>query len=71
MAVNAQSMLEMLQRSEISNPPAYGAKIASNILKNDDLRHAWYADLKTMSERIRSMRKMLYEGLISHGTRGT
>lgn len=66
-AVNAQSMLERLQRSEISNPPAFGAKVASNILRNNDLRHAWYADLKTMSERIRSMRKMLYDGLVSQG----
>lgn len=66
-AVNTQSMLEMLQRSEISNPPAYGAKVASNVLRNNDMRQAWYADLETMSGRIRSMRKMLYEHLVSHG----
>lgn len=62
-------MLEMLQRSEVSNPPAYGAKIASNILADDDLREAWFADLITMSDRIRSMRRALYEHLVSSGKR--
>ncbi|KAJ5169997.1 aminotransferase [Penicillium coprophilum] len=37
-AVKTQSMLEMLQRSEVSNPPAYGAKIASTILADATLR---------------------------------
>jgi aspartate aminotransferase len=60
-------MLEMLQRSEVSNPPAFGAKIASQILGRDDLRRMWYADMVTMSERIRSMRKALYDKLVSHG----
>lgn len=66
-AVNSQSMLEMLQRSEISNPPAYGAKVASNVLRTNDLRQAWYADLETMSGRIRSMRQTLHDLLVSQG----
>lgn len=65
-AVNTQSMLEMLQRSEVSNPPAFGAKIASTILSNDELRAAWNADLLTMSDRIRSMRTALYDHLIAY-----
>ena len=60
-------MLEMLQRSEVSNPPAFGAKIASLILGRDDLRQMWYADMFTMSDRIRSMRKALYDNLVSLG----
>lgn len=67
MAVNTQSMLEMLQRSEVSNPPAFGAKIAGLILGRDDLKEMWYADMITMSNRIRSMRKALYEHLVSLG----
>jgi aspartate aminotransferase len=66
-AVNTQSILEMLQRSEVSNPPAFGAKIASQILGRDDLRQMWYADMVTMSDRIRSMRKALYDNLVSLG----
>ncbi|KAJ5349192.1 aminotransferase, partial [Penicillium brevicompactum] len=70
-AVKTQSMLEMLQRSEVSNPPAYGAKIASTILADDTLRQAWHDDLITMSDRIRSMRKALYDQLVSSGAPGS
>lgn len=67
--MNAQSMLAMLQRSEISNPPAFGAKIASLVLGTDELRQMWYADMITMSERIRAMRKALHDDLVSLGKR--
>ncbi|KAI9925476.1 hypothetical protein ASPWEDRAFT_52135 [Aspergillus wentii DTO 134E9] len=70
-ARNTQSVLEMLQRSEVSNPPAYGAKIAATILDDDKLRQMWYDDLITMSSRIRSMRQELYNYLIQFGARGT
>ncbi|KAJ5505213.1 Aspartate [Penicillium expansum] len=70
-AVKTQSMLEMLQRSEVSNPPAYGAKIASTILADATLREAWHDDLITMSSRIRSMRSELYDSLVSSGAPGT
>ena len=60
-------MLEMLQRSEVSNPPAYGAKIASTILADTTLRKAWYDDLITMSDRIRHMRSELHGSLVSSG----
>ncbi|KAJ5693026.1 pyridoxal phosphate-dependent transferase [Penicillium macrosclerotiorum] len=70
-ATNTQSVLEMLQRSEVSNPPAYGAKIAATVLKNHSLREAWYADLDTMSGRIRSMRMALYKALIENGAAGS
>ncbi|GAB1192120.1 hypothetical protein APSETT444_001304 [Aspergillus pseudonomiae] len=70
-ATNTQSVLEMLQRSEVSNPPAYGAKIASTILSDDALKEMWFADLITMSGRIRSMRRALYDGLIKSGAPGT
>ncbi|GMF73695.1 unnamed protein product [Aspergillus oryzae] len=66
-ATNTQSVLEMLQRSEVSNPPAYGAMIASAILGDETLKEMWYADLITMSGRIRSMRQALYDGLIKFG----
>lgn len=66
-ATNTQSMLEMLQRSEVSNPPGFGAKIASQILGSKELKQMWYADMVTMSDRIRSMRTALYEHLIALG----
>lgn len=65
--VRTQSMLEMLQRSEVSNPPGFGAKIASEVIGNDELRKQWYQDMVTMSDRIRSMRETLYKNLVSFG----
>lgn len=62
-AGNAQSVLESLQRSEISNPPAFGAKIAETIMRDDGLRGLWFQDLKTMSGRIQEMRRALFDGL--------
>jgi aspartate aminotransferase len=53
------SQLAILQRSEISNPPAYGARIASIVLNDKALFSEWEADLRTMSGRIIEMRKQL------------
>ena len=60
-------MLENLQRVEVSNPPAYGAKIAQLILSDEELFSTWKEDLVTMSSRIRSMRWALYDQLNAHG----
>jgi aspartate aminotransferase len=53
------SQLAILQRSEISNPPAYGARIASTVLNDKTLFAEWEQDLRTMSGRIIEMRKSL------------
>lgn len=65
-AIRTQSVLESLQRSEISNPPAFGARVAEAILTDDTLRKVWFEDLKTMSSRIQAMRELLYKYLIAH-----
>lgn len=57
------SQLAILQRSEISNPPAYGARIASLVLNDPALFKEWEANLRTMSGRIIDMRKGLRERL--------
>lgn len=62
-----QSALEAFQRSEISNPPTYGAKIVSRILHEPRLKEQWLRDLKTMSSRIRRMRYLLYQELMQSG----
>jgi len=66
-AVNCESVMERLQRSEVSNPPAFGAKVASMILNDDKLTKMWYADLVTMCSRIRRMREALYNLLVQNG----
>ena len=53
------SQLAILQRSEISNPPAYGARIASLILNDPALFKHWEDNLRTMAGRIIDMRKAL------------
>ncbi|KAL2012823.1 hypothetical protein VTN00DRAFT_348 [Thermoascus crustaceus] len=65
------SQLTILQRSEISNPPAYGARIAGLILNDPELFTEWEEDLRTMSGRIIEMRKGLRQRLEAKGTPGT
>jgi aspartate aminotransferase len=65
------SQLAILQRSEISNPPAYGARIASLVLNDEKLFVEWEANLRTMSGRIISMREALRGKLEELGTPGT
>lgn len=64
------TQLSTLQRSEISNPPAYGAYIASCILNDPSLFAMWEEDLRTMSGRIIDMRKGLKQRLDAKGTPG-
>lgn len=59
-AKRIKSQLSVLQRSEISNPPAHGARLMSLILNDQELFAEWVRDIKTMAHRIISMRKELY-----------
>lgn len=68
---NIATQLAVLQRSEISNPAAYGARIASRILNDPQLFAEWEQDLRTMSGRIQEMRKGLRARLEAKGTPGT
>ncbi|KAK9472218.1 pyridoxal phosphate-dependent transferase [Dipodascopsis tothii] len=66
-----KSQLSVLQRSEISNPPAYGARVVSKVLNNPAFYAEWKEDLLTMSGRILTMRKALYDKLVELQTPGT
>ncbi|KAF5506486.1 Aspartate aminotransferase [Colletotrichum siamense] len=65
------SQLAILQRSEISNPPLYGARVASTVLNDPALFAEWEDNLRTMSGRIIEMRKVLRAKLEELGTPGT
>lgn len=65
------SQLAILQRSEISNPPIYGARIASTVLNDEALFAEWQENLRLMSGRIIEMRKQLRAKLEELGTPGT
>ncbi|KAI9924953.1 hypothetical protein ASPWEDRAFT_119710 [Aspergillus wentii DTO 134E9] len=68
---NIASQLAILQRSEISNPPAYGARIVSRVLNDPQLYAEWEEDLRTMSGRITQMRSGLRQRLEAKGTPGS
>ena len=55
-----RSQLSVLARSEISNPPAHGARLVALILNDPLLFEQWKEDIKTMAGRIIKMRKELY-----------
>ncbi|KAL1713481.1 pyridoxal phosphate-dependent transferase [Schizophyllum commune] len=59
-AARVKSQLAVLQRSEISNPPAYGARLVSMILGQPELFAQWKQDIKTMAGRIIDMRHELH-----------
>lgn len=64
------SQLAIIQRSEISNPPTYGARIASLVLNNPEIFKEWQGNLQEMSGRIISMRKALHSKLVELNTPG-
>lgn len=66
-----RSQLAILQRSEISNPPAYGARIAGLVMNDEALFKEWEENLRTMSGRIITMRTALRSKLEELGTPGT
>ncbi|KAI0965746.1 PLP-dependent transferase [Xylaria arbuscula] len=70
-ATRVASQLAILQRSEISNPPLYGARIVSTVLNDAKLFSEWEENLRTMSSRIIDMRKALRAKLEGLGTPGT
>ncbi|CCJ30827.1 unnamed protein product [Pneumocystis jirovecii] len=70
-AKNISSQLSILQRSEISSPPSYGAKIVSLILNDEQLTQEWKNNLLEMSSRIKRMRMLLYDNLTRLGTPGS
>ena len=55
------SQLSVIQRSEISNPPAFGARVVAKLLNEPRLFDMLKGDVKTMSHRIIEMRKRLFE----------
>lgn len=70
-AARIGSQLAILQRSEISNPPAYGARIAALVLNDPQLFALWEDNLRTMSGRIIAMRQALRAKLEALGTPGS
>lgn len=56
---NVFSQLRILQRVTISTPPAFGSRVVSTILSDEQLLKQWLQDLQTMAGRITDMRRAL------------
>jgi len=70
MVPRLKSILTTTVRSNYSNPPAHGARIAASIFNNKALNDEWRDNLKTMSTRMNDMRELLYQKLNILGTPG-
>ncbi|KAK2755912.1 hypothetical protein FQN54_005708 [Arachnomyces sp. PD_36] len=68
---NADANLCHLLRSEFSMAPKYGSTIVKTVLHSEELTAVWMDDLKIMSNRIKSMRRALYDELVRLGTPGS
>ncbi|GAM33829.1 hypothetical protein TCE0_013f01011 [Talaromyces pinophilus] len=58
-----ESTLSQLIRVEISNPPAFGARIVVAVLEDETIAAEWGRNLIAMSSRIAEMRLQLYKEL--------
>ncbi|KAL7412820.1 aspartate aminotransferase [Mrakia frigida] len=65
------SQLALLQRSEISNPPAWGARVVSLILNDEKMFQQWKEEIQVMAGRIKEMRSEMRRRLEELGTPGT
>lgn len=57
------SQLQVIVRTNYSNPPAYGAHLVSKILGDNSLRQTWENEVAEMRLRIRQMREQLVQSL--------
>lgn len=66
-----RSQITLLIRANYSNPPNHGARIVGTVLNDPQLNEQWRGHIKTMADRIISMRKGLRERLEKLNTPGT
>lgn len=63
-----ESQLKILIRPMYSNPPINGARIVQTILSDEVLKPQWYAECKSMADRIIEMRTLLKATLLDCGS---
>lgn len=57
------SQVKRIIRAMYSNPPAHGARIVAEVLKRQDLRQLWHADLEAVRKRLNQTRDTLAKRL--------
>jgi len=65
-----RSQITLIVRSSYSNPPNHGARIVSRALNDPKLFQDWRTAIRTMADRIISMRSALRSGLEKRSTPG-
>lgn len=59
------SQAKRIIRALYSNPPAHGARIVAEVLKNPELKKLWQKDLEGIRHRLNLMRESLIQRLIA------
>lgn len=67
-AAKILSQLKIIIRPMYSNPPVHGARIASLVMTDPQLRMQWLKDVKEMAQRIITMRTKLRGTLEKEGS---
>ncbi|XP_012288092.1 aspartate aminotransferase, mitochondrial isoform X1 [Orussus abietinus] len=67
-AERTMSQIKILIRPMYSNPPIHGARIVNEILGDKELNQEWLKDVKTMADRIISVRTKLQDSLKKNGS---
>jgi len=63
-----QSQLKILARPMYSNPPIHGVRVVNEILREAPLEARWREEMRSMAERIISVRTALRTGLERRGS---
>ena len=66
-AARVLSQVKIVIRTNYSNPPTHGAKLAAGVLTDPELRGLWVDELGGMRDRIKAMRLRLVSGLEASG----
>lgn len=67
---NIRSQMEIIVRTTWSNPSHHGARIVAMVLNNPAYFEEWRGQVKTMADRIKEMRKLMYNKLRQKKTEG-
>mmetsp|Transcript_56172 Transcript_56172/g.154882 ORF Transcript_56172/g.154882 Transcript_56172/m.154882 type:complete len:424 (+) Transcript_56172:198-1469(+) len=67
-AAKVESQMKILVRPMYSNPPVYGARLVSTILRDPALKAEWAGECLEMAERINTVRSLLVDNLESAGS---
>ena len=68
-ATRVLSQLKIAIRTNYSSPPTHGAQVVTTVLESPELRRMWEDELAGMRLRIKQMRSLLAEKLLSAGVR--